>query len=142
MDETFLSAAIRLAVESVKAGGGPFGAVIVREGEIIARGSNRVTLSNDPTAHAEITAIREAGRVLQDFRLSGCILYSSCEPCPMCLAACYWARISELVFAGAKADAAAAGFDDAFLYRELAHAWGRPPTPDAAALGSGGPTAL
>ena len=119
MEEQYLSEAIRLAVESVEAGGGPFGAVIVREGKIIARGSNRVTLACDPTAHAEIVAIREAGRALQDFRLADCILYSSCEPCPMCLAACYWARISELVFAGTKTDAAAAGFDDAFLYREI-----------------------
>jgi guanine deaminase len=119
MDEQFLAEAIRLAVESVEAGGGPFGAVIVREGTIIGRGTNRVTLSNDPTAHAEIEAIRRACAGLGDFRLSDCVLYTSCEPCPMCLSACYWARLSAIVYSGTQADAAEAGFDDAFLYREL-----------------------
>jgi tRNA(Arg) A34 adenosine deaminase TadA len=119
MDEQFLSEAIRLAVESVAAGGGPFGAVIVKEGRIIARGTNRVTLSNDPTAHAEIVAIREAGRALADYRLSGCVLYTSCEPCPMCLSACYWSRLSEIIYAGSQSEAASGGFDDAFLYREF-----------------------
>ncbi len=119
MEELFLAEAVRLAVQSVQNGGGPFAAVIVRDGKIIAQGANRVTLANDPTAHAEIVAIREACSGLGDFRLSGCVLYSSCEPCPMCLAACYWARLAEIVYAGSQANAAAAGFDDAFLYREL-----------------------
>jgi tRNA(Arg) A34 adenosine deaminase TadA len=119
MDEQFLSEAIRLAVESVTNGGGPFGAVIVNEGKIIARGTNRVTIANDPTAHAEIVAIREAGQAIASFSLAGCVLYTSCEPCPMCLSACYWARLSEIIYAGGQAEAAAAGFDDAFLYQEL-----------------------
>lgn len=119
MDEQYLTEAIRLAVESVSQGGGPFGAVIVQSGQIIARGTNRVTPSNDPTAHAEIVAIRDACRALSDFRLSGCVLYTSCEPCPMCLAACYWSRLSEIVYAGSQSEAALGGFDDAFLYQEL-----------------------
>ncbi len=119
MEEDYLTEAIRLAVESVQNGGGPFGAVIVRDGRIIARGTNRVTTSNDPTAHAEIIAIREACQALGDFRLSGCVLYTSCEPCPMCLSASYWARLSEIIYAGSQSEAALGGFDDAFLYREL-----------------------
>ena len=119
MEEEYLTEAIRLAVESVQNGGGPFGAVIVHDGRIIARGANRVTIANDPTAHAEIVAIREACQLIGDFRLSGCVLYTSCEPCPMCLSACYWAKLSEIIYAGSQSDAAAGGFDDAFLYREL-----------------------
>lgn len=119
MDEQYLAEAIRLAVESVYNGGGPFGAVIVKDEAIIGRGINRVTLSNDPTAHAEIVAIREACLALADFRLAGCVLYTSCEPCPMCLTACYWSRLSEIVYAGSQSEAASGGFDDAFLYREL-----------------------
>ena len=119
MDEQFLSEAIRLAVESVAQGGGPFGAVIVKDGTIIGRGTNCVTASHDPTAHAEIVAIRDACRTIADFRLSGCVLYTSCEPCPMCLSAAYWSRLSEIYYAGTHAEAAAAGFDDAFLYKEL-----------------------
>lgn len=117
--EKFLQEAIRLAVESVPAGGGPFGAVIVKDGEILVTGTNRVTPDRDPTAHAEITAIRAACRAVDDFRLSGSLIYCSCEPCPMCLAACYWARLSEIIYAGSQAEAAAAGFDDSFFYREL-----------------------
>ena len=99
--------------------GGPFGAVVVRGGEIIARGCNQVTSSGDPTAHAEIVAIREAARALGTFTLAGCTIYASCEPCPMCLGAIYWARLDRLYFACTRADAAAVGFDDDWLYREL-----------------------
>lgn len=99
--------------------GGPFGAVIVKEGRIIARGSNLVTLNNDPTAHAEIVAIREACSQLNDFQLYGCDIYCSCEPCPMCLGAIYWARPNRIFFAATRADAANAGFDDDFIYKEL-----------------------
>ena len=99
--------------------GGPFGAVIVRAGEIIARGCNQVTSSGDPTAHAEVVAIRAAARALGTFTLAGCTIFASCEPCPMCLGAIYWARLDRLYFACTRADAAMAGFDDDFLYREL-----------------------
>jgi tRNA(Arg) A34 adenosine deaminase TadA len=120
MNEEFMREAIRISVERMRANeGGPFGAVLVREGRIIARGWNRVTSTNDPTAHAEVTAIREACRALGDFKLTGCELYSSCEPCPMCLAAIYWARVDRLYFAAGRRDAADAGFDDDFLYREV-----------------------
>lgn len=111
--------AIALAVENVKQGGGPFGAVIARNGEIVAEGVNRVTSQHDPTAHAEVQAIRNACTKLGTFDLSGYDIYSSCEPCPMCLGAIYWAHLSHLYFAGTKADAAEAGFDDAFIYKEL-----------------------
>lgn len=111
--------AIKLSAESVRSGGGPFGAVIVRDGEIIARGENRVTVCNDPTAHAEVSAIREAAARLGTYDLSGCELYSSCEPCPMCLGAIYWARLDKLYYAGTRADAANVGFDDAHIYEEL-----------------------
>ena len=113
--------AIRLSVENVTSGkGGPFGAVVVKDGHIIARGVNQVTTHNDPTAHAEVVAIREACRVLGTFQLAGCELYSSCEPCPMCLGAIYWARPDALYFANTKDDAAAILFDDAFIYEEIA----------------------
>jgi len=113
--------AIRLARENMRAGaGGPFGAVVVKDGAILGRGWNQVTSTNDPTAHAEVMAIRAACRALGDFRLNGAIIYASCEPCPMCLSAIYWARIERVYFAGTRADAAAAGFDDALLYREVA----------------------
>lgn len=111
--------AIALAVENVKNGGGPFGAVITRNGEIIAEGVNRVTSQHDPTAHAEVQAIRKAARALQTFDLAGCDIYSSCEPCPMCLGAIYWAHLDHLYYAATKDDAAAVGFDDAFIYQEL-----------------------
>jgi tRNA(Arg) A34 adenosine deaminase TadA len=100
--------------------GGPFGAVVARNNEIIASGWNQVTTTNDPTAHAEVMAIRGAAARLGAFVLQGCVLYTSCEPCPMCLGAAYWARVDRIVFAGTRADAAAAGFDDEALYRELA----------------------
>ncbi len=113
--------AIDLATANVVSGrGGPFGAVIVRSGEIVATGVNLVTATNDPTAHAEVTAIRRAAAELGTFQLSGCELYSSCEPCPMCLAATYWAHIEAIFFGNSAADAARAGFDDAVLYKEVA----------------------
>ncbi|MBY0372410.1 MAG: nucleoside deaminase [Bryobacteraceae bacterium] len=112
--------AIDLALDNVRAArGGPFAALIVRDGEIIAEGTNLVTASNDPTAHAEIVAIRRACQHLGSFQLDGCELYSTCEPCPMCLGAIYWARPRALYFAASREDAAQAGFDDEFLYREL-----------------------
>ena len=112
--------AIRLSVERMRAGqGGPFGAVIVRGNEVIGRGFNQVTSTNDPTAHAEVVAIREACRRLGTFRLEGCDLYTSCEPCPMCLSAIYWARIGRVFYANTRKDAADAGFDDEMIYREL-----------------------
>ena len=117
---TFIQQAIDMAVENVRHGGGPFAALVVRDGVVIATGTNRVTRTNDPTAHAEIVAIREACRVLADFQLTGCDLYTSCEPCPMCLGAIYWARPAHVFFAATKDDAAKAGFDDAFIYREIA----------------------
>jgi tRNA(Arg) A34 adenosine deaminase TadA len=120
-DLDFIQQAIQLAAEHMRAkDGGPFGAIIVRDNEIIARGWNKVTSSNDPTAHAEVTAIRAAAAQIGSFVLSGCVLYTSCEPCPMCLGASYWARLDRIVFAGTRADAAAAGFDDEELYQELA----------------------
>lgn len=119
-DLKFLRTAIRLAGSRSLAGhGGPFGAVIVENGAVVSRGWNRVTSTNDPTAHAEMVAIRRACRKLGKFNLSGCVLYTSCEPCPMCLAAAYWARVDRLVFAAEREDAAAIGFDDALLYREI-----------------------
>ncbi|MCL4119793.1 UNVERIFIED_CONTAM: hypothetical protein GTU68_059990 [Idotea baltica] len=99
--------------------GGPFGALIVKDGEIVGRGYNKVTSTNDPTAHAEVVAIRDACHYLNTFQLDGCVLYSSCEPCPMCLGAIYWARPDRLVFACTKDDAASIGFDDAFIYEEI-----------------------
>lgn len=115
----FMREAIALAERSVANGGGPFGAVVVYDGRIIGRGHNRVTLDNDPTAHAEVVAIREACRTLGDFRLDGCELYVSCEPCPMCLAACYWAHLERIYYAGSTADAAEGGFDDGVIYQEV-----------------------
>ena len=111
--------AIELAVENVKNGGGPFGAVIVKNGEIVSTGVNRVTANNDPTAHAEVSAIRAACEKLGTFMLDGCEIYSSCEPCPMCLGAIYWAHIDRLYYGCNKYDAADAGFDDSFIYKEL-----------------------
>jgi tRNA(Arg) A34 adenosine deaminase TadA len=116
----FLRRAIALATENVLSGaGGPFGAVIVRDGRIVGEGVNTVTAAHDPTAHGEVNAIRAASKALGTFSLAGCQLYSSCEPCPMCLAAAYWARIDGLYYGASAADAARAGFDDAFLYDEL-----------------------
>ena len=117
----FMRAAIRLSCEKMRAGeGGPFGAVVVRRGKIIGRGWNRVTSTNDPTAHAEMMAIRDACRRTGSFRLDDCQLYASCEPCPMCLAAAYWARIGAIFHGATRRDAAAVGFDDDLLYREMA----------------------
>ncbi|KML15256.1 guanine deaminase [Bacillus sp. LK10] len=118
--EAFLQRAIDLAVEGVNSGtGGPFGAVIVKDGQIIAEGSNNVTTSNDPTAHAEVTAIRKACQTLHTYQLEDCILYTSCEPCPMCLGAIYWARPKAVYFAAEHKDAATSGFDDSFIYEEI-----------------------
>jgi len=119
MNPSFLKQAIELAVDNVCRDGGPFGALIVKNGIVIATGVNQVTHLNDPTAHAEIVAIREACRVLGDFQLAGCDLYASCEPCPMCLGAIFWARPSGVFYAATKADAAAAGFDDALIYQQI-----------------------
>ena len=118
-DDQFLAQAVSLAVTSVEQGGGPFGAVVVKDGEIIGRGANCVTLNNDPTAHAEVQAIRDACSNSKDFSLSGATLYVSCEPCPMCLAAIYWARLDRVVYAASRGDAAAAGFDDGLIAREM-----------------------
>ncbi len=116
-----MEAAVRLSRHAVENGeGGPFGAVVVKDNHIVGWGNNRVTGSNDPTAHAEIVAIRNACARLATFSLEGCILYSSCQPCPMCLAAIYWARLDAVYYANTTEDAAAIGFDDAFFYRELA----------------------
>ncbi len=120
MSNPFMARAIQLSIEGVQSGqGGPFGAVIVREGRIIAEGMNRVTSTNDPTAHAEVLAIRQACEKLGGFELKDCELYTSCEPCPMCLGAIYWARLSRIYFANTAEDAAKIGFDDSFLYEEL-----------------------
>jgi guanine deaminase len=119
MSADFMRRAIVLALDNISCGGGPFAAVVVKDGRIIAEGVNRVTAANDPTAHAEVVAIREACRALRDFQLAGCDLYTTCEPCPMCLGAIYWARPARVFYAGTAADAAAAGFDDAFIYDEL-----------------------
>ena len=118
--EELMQRAIALATDNVRRGGGPFGAVIARQGEIIAEGVNRVTAGHDPTAHAEVQAIRAACERLGTFSLEGCDIYASCEPCPMCLGAIYWARLSRLYYAATKTDAAEAGCDDAFIYKELA----------------------
>lgn len=112
--------AIQLSIDNVANGGGPFGAVIARDGEIIATGVNRVTADNDPTAHAEVSAIRKAASVLGTFDLSDCEIFTSCEPCPMCLGAIYWARLKKMYFANNKTDAKNIGFDDSFIYDELA----------------------
>ena len=118
--EKFMQEAIRLSIEKMQAGfGGPFGAVVVRNGEIIAYGFNNVTSSNDPTAHAEVDAIRKACRALGTYQLTDCELYTSCEPCPMCLGAIYWARPKMVYYGNTKQDAAQAGFDDQFIYEEL-----------------------
>lgn len=111
--------AIDLSIESVKNGGGPFGAVIVKDGSIIAACSNSVTLSNDPTAHAEVNAIRQACKTINNFDLKGSTVYTSCEPCPMCLGALYWARVDKIYFANTKEDAKSIGFDDSFIYEEI-----------------------
>lgn len=118
--EDFMRKAIELSIENVKNGGGPFGAVIVKDGEIVATGVNRVTANHDPTAHAEVSAIRVACQKLGTFDLSGCEIYTSCEPCPMCLGAIYWAHLDKIYYGNNKTDAARIGFDDSFIYDELA----------------------
>ena len=116
----FMRRAVELSAQHMREGaGGPFGAVIVKNGKVIAEGWNRVTSTNDPTAHAEVTAIRDACKALGTFSLEGCDIYTSCEPCPMCLSAIYWARLDRIYFANTRQDAAAIGFDDEFLYREV-----------------------
>jgi tRNA(Arg) A34 adenosine deaminase TadA len=116
----FMKMALELATKNVTSGaGGPFGTVIVRGEEVIAQAANRVTVDNDPTAHAEVLAIREACRKLGNFQLPGCVLYTSCEPCPMCLGAIYWARVDRVYFANTQREAAEAGFDDSFIYKEI-----------------------
>lgn len=117
--EELMQRAIELSIKSVRNGGGPFGAVIAREGEIIAEGSNGVTIYNDPTAHAEVTAIRKACEKLGTFDLTGCEIYTSCEPCPMCLGAIYWAHLDKIYYANDRKDAAEIGFDDDFIYQEI-----------------------
>jgi len=119
-DNYYIEKALNLALENVKSGkGGPFGAIVVKEGKIIATGTNSVTTENDPTAHAEVNAIRNACKKLNSYQLDDCEIYSSCEPCPMCLGAIYWARPKKLVFAATKTDAALAGFDDSYIYDEI-----------------------
>jgi len=111
--------AINLSSKNIDEGGGPFGAIIVKENKVIARGVNRVTMNNDPTSHAEVNAIRDAAKVLNTFDLSGCDIYTSCEPCPMCLGAIYWAHINHIFYGNSKIDAKNIGFDDAFIYDEI-----------------------
>jgi guanine deaminase len=119
--DTFMARAIAIAIENVRSGrGGPFGCLIVKDGKVVAEGVNQVTATNDPTAHAEVSAIRQACQNLYCFELSGCELYTSCEPCPMCLSAIYWARIDKIYFGGLAEDAAKAGFDDSAIYAEIA----------------------
>ena len=119
MKKRFMSRAIELSIESVKSGGGPFGSVIIKNNEIISEGMNRVTKNNDPTAHGEIVAIRNACKNLNDFSLKGCELYTSCEPCPMCLSAIYWSRIDKIYYANTRDDAKKIEFDDSLIYSEL-----------------------
>jgi guanine deaminase len=120
MENPFMMRAIQLSIENVRLGrGGPFGAVVVKDDHILAEGSNQVTSRNDPTAHAEILAMRAACSKLGVFELHGCEIYTSCEPCPMCLGAIYWARLSRIYFANAAADASRIGFDDSLIYREI-----------------------
>ena len=118
--EELMRRAIELSENSVRNGGGPFGAVIAKDGEIIAEGSNKVTINNDPTAHAEVCAIRNACKILNTFELANCVIYTSCEPGPMCLGAIYWARLSKIFYANDRKDAAEIGFDDDFIYEEIA----------------------
>jgi len=126
MNGKFMREAIRLSIQMMRRGkGGPFGAVVVRHGKVVGRGSNQVTSHNDPTAHAEILAIREACKRLKTFQLDDCDLYTSCEPCPMCLAAIYWARLANVFYANTRQDAARIDFDDDFIYREVARPIGK-----------------
>lgn len=128
-DKFFMREAVRLSKESVENGGGPFGAVIVKDGKIVAGSSNSVTIDNDPTAHAEVSCIRKACKALGTFDLSGCDIYTSCEPCPMCLGAIYWAHLDRIFYANDRKDAGAIGFDDDFIYDEMAKPFGMRRTP-------------
>ena len=119
-DREFMQMAIDLSIDNVANGGGPFGAVIVRNGEVVATGTNRVTANNDPTAHAEVSAIRAACAKVPNFKLEGCTCYTSCEPCPMCLSALYWAGVERIVYGNTKEDAKEINFDDSFIYDEIA----------------------
>ena len=119
MKNKFMMRAIELSIDSVSSRGGPFGSVIVKDDKILGEGSNKVTSTNDPTAHGEIVAIRHACKNLNNFNLSGCDLYTSCEPCPMCLSAIYWAHIDKIYYGNTRADAAKIGFDDDFIYQEF-----------------------
>ena len=119
MKNKFMTRAIELSIESVNSGGGPFGSIVVKNDKVIAEGSNKVTLNNDPTAHGEIVAIRKACKSLNNFNLSGCELYSTCEPCPMCLSAIYWAHIDKVYYANTRNDAQKIDFDDSLIYSEL-----------------------
>ena len=119
-DKKYMTVAIRLSEQSITDGGGPFGAIVVKDGKVIGRGTNCVTTSNDPTAHAEIVAIREACKILNSFQLEGCTLYTSTEPCPMCFGAIYWARLDKVCFANTREDAAHIHFDDTLIYNEIA----------------------
>ena len=118
-NEKFMSKAIALSKKNVQNNGGPFGAVIVKDGKIIARGVNGVTRHNDPTAHAEVSAIRKAAKKLGTYDLEGCVIYTSCEPCPMCLGAIYWAHLDKMYYGNTKTDAKNIGFDDSFIYEEI-----------------------
>lgn len=118
-DRRFMQMAIQLSVDNIDEGGGPFGAVIVKDGVVVATGTNHVVPNNDPTAHAEVTAIRNACQKLGTFSLDGCTIYTSCEPCPMCLSALYWARVKRICYANTKSDAAEIEFDDSFIYDQL-----------------------
>ena len=126
MNNSFMARAIQLSIDALQSGrGGPFGAVIVHDGKIVAEGANRVTSTNDPTAHAEIVAIRRACYKLGVFELKDCELYTSCEPCPMCLGAIYWTRLARIFFANTTSDAARVGFDDSFIYQEITLPYGQ-----------------
>ena len=138
MRAEFMREAIRLAVENARGAGGPFGAVVVQDGRIVGRGQNSVYRALDPSAHAEIMAIRDACRRLGTHQLHGCALYSSCEPCPMCLAASYWARIARIYYSATRHEATAAGFDDVFLHAELARPAAERKLPLLRALGEEG----
>ncbi len=118
-DHKFMKMACDLALDNISKGGGPFGAVIVKDGEVLSTGANSVTLTNDPTAHAEVNAIRNACKKTNNFKLEGCVVYSSCEPCPMCLSALYWAGVKKIFYGNTKEDAKEIDFDDSFIYDEI-----------------------
>lgn len=135
-NEEFMKEAIDMAIDNVANGGGPFGAVIVKDGNVIGRGVNRVTAQCDPTAHAEVSAIRDAARNTGSFSLEGATIYTSCEPCPMCLGAIYWARIAHIFYGNSQADAAKIDFDDSFIYRQIEKPIGSRAIPESQLLHS------